>query len=109
MELDPKKVREWTVDETESVQEKFLTVLARPDGPLLKDLFLKLKLKLNRYPPDQKFFSIPRVDLQTGIFWVRSENNRILLRAKYIIWAEICVIDRFYLSEEAPDEKDLEL
>jgi hypothetical protein len=73
----------------------------------LEGLFLKLKEKLKTYPPDQEYFSIPRMDLNSLTFWVRSENHRVLIRAKYFVWAETCVIDKLYLSEEKP--KDLEM
>jgi hypothetical protein len=107
MHLRPEEVTTWFVDEIDSVKKKAYEIFAMPEGEILKGIYARLKEKLETYPPDQKFFSIPRMDLNTNTFWVRSENNRILIRAKYFVWAETCVIDKFYLSEERP--ADLEL
>jgi hypothetical protein len=47
------------------------------------------------------------MDLQSHVFWVKSENGQILVRAKYFPWAETCVIDKFYLAAEKPIDLDL--
>ena len=107
MHLRPEDVKHWVVEETESVLRKANETFERPDGKVLSDIYSKLKEKLKTYPPDQKHFSFPRIDLNDGCtFWVRSENNKILIRVKYIVWAETCVIDKFYLSEEKPSDID---
>lgn len=107
MELRPEHIKHWKVVEIESVEKKAKELFLEPRQKLLKDVYDRLKSKLTTYPPDQKYFSNPRMDLQSDVFWVKSENGQILVRAKYFPWAETCVIDKFYLAHEKPSDLDL--
>jgi hypothetical protein len=107
MELRPEHIKYWKVIEIESVELKAGKLFLDPSRKVLKDVYDRLKSKLTTYPPDQKYFSNPRMDLQSHIFWVKSENGQILVRAKYFLWAETCVIDKFYLAAEKPTDLDL--
>jgi hypothetical protein len=103
MQLRPEDVKIWKIEATRSVSEIALKAHRRPDGKLIKGLYSKLQEKLKTYPPDQQYFSYPRLDLNDAlIYWVRSENNKLALRAKYIVWADTCVIDKFHLTDEDP-------
>jgi len=107
MELRPEHIKHWTVTEIETIEIKAGKLFSNPDRKILKDVYDRLKSKLTTYPPDQKYFSHPRMDLQSHVFWVKSENGQILVRAKYFPWAETCVIDKFYLAAEKPIDLDL--
>ena len=105
--LRPEDIEKWTVKEIPSVTRKAGKTFLKPEYRALESLYLDLKVKLETYPPDQEFFSIPRMDLTTNTFWVVTENNRIRIRAKYFAWAEVCIIDRFDLPEEDPENLEL--
>jgi len=108
MNFRPEDVNEWTVTETESVKKKIGLVFKKAEETkVLRDIYDRLKSKLTTYPPDQNYFSNPRADLKSQYFWVKSENGQILVRAKYFMWAETCVIDKFYLASEKPTDLDL--
>ena len=103
----PEDIKIWKVIEIESVERKAERIFKDPDMRVLKDVYDRLKSNLTTYPPDQRYFSFPRLDLQSLVFWVKSENRQILVRAKYFVWAETCVIDKFYLASEKPTDLDL--
>ena len=107
MDLRPEDIKVWKLIEVESVEKKVKITFKDPNKKILNDVYERLKSKLTVYPPDQKYFSNPRLDLQSLTFWVKSENGQILARAKYIVWAETCVIDKFYLASEKPTDLDL--
>ena|SRR5579883_1051019 len=101
---------EWFVVEVESVQKKKKELFKDPDkGKFLEGLYERMKGKLKKYPPDEMIFSEPKIDFFLGakIYWVKSENTQILLRAIYYLASGNCVIDRFHLSSEG--DVDLEL
>lgn len=107
MALNPEDVHEWEVND-ELVREKLEEIWELKNGKILKGIYSMLRLKLNTYPPDQKFYSIPRIDLH-GIpcFWVKSENSQIVVRAKYYASHELCIIDKVLLHHELPEDFDL--
>jgi len=105
--IRPECVKSWKVIEIESVEKKANQIFNLESHKLLKDVYERLKVLLQTYPPDQRYFSNPRQDLQSLMFWVRSENGQVLVRAKYVVWAETCVIDKFYLSGEKPSDLDM--
>ena len=107
MDLRPEQIMVWKVIEIESVEKKAEKIFKESDKKVLKDIYDRLKLKLTTYPPDQNYFSNPKEDLQSHCFWVKSENGQILVRAKYFVWAETCVIDKLYLASEKPADLDL--
>ena len=107
MNLQPEDIKVWKVVEIESVEKKAEKIFKDPNKKVLKDIYDRLKSKLTTYPPDQSYFSNPREDIHARCFWVKSENGQILARAKYIVWAETCVIDKFYLASERPTDLDL--
>jgi len=107
MDLRPEDIKVWNVIEIGPVERKAGKIFKDPNKKLLKDVYDRLKSKLTTYPPDHNYFSNPRLDLQGLVFWVKSENGQLLIRAKYVVWAKTCVIDKFYLAGEKPTDLDL--
>lgn len=106
----PEDVR-WRIVETAPVKNKLNTVFMDENrGAILQSIYNKLREELKTYPPNKLKFSEPKLSLSTGfsIFWVRSQNSQILLRAIYFVPSENCVVDRFYLAEEKPKDLDLD-
>ena|ERR1700722_6796161 len=100
----------WKVVDVKSVQDKTKLIFADADkGKTLESLYLKLKTKLEKFPPDEMLYSPPKEDLFGGslIYWVKSENLKILIRAVYFLPSGNCVIDRFHLSDEGVIDIDL--
>ena len=108
MHLRPEDIPSWTVEEIPSVTQKATEIFGGLGGKLLADHYDKLKVMLETYPPNQRYFSHPRMDLGGGhVFWVKSEGGRLIVRAKYFVWAETCVVDKLYTAGDKP--QDLEM
>ena len=105
MALRPEDVIHWVIND-ELVLPALIRMKALSNGRFLVGIYARLRAMLSTYPPDPKFFSHPRQDLHTAVFWVKSENSQVRFRAKYFAFHGICIIDKLVLPGERTEGLD---